>query len=135
MAMSGGGELQQQQRQWLKRKAAELEEQRVAYQCRAFQLERQHFKWLRFSTNKEREMERMKLDNERLCLENDRMLLLLRQTELELAHGGSGGGGSSAAVPYAEQQLMLQNTNTNTNQRRPAEQPHIPNADHASATA
>ncbi|URE49366.1 hypothetical protein MUK42_14681 [Musa troglodytarum] len=122
-------------RQWLKRKAAELEEQRVAYQCRAFQLERQHFKWLRFSTNKEREMERMKLDNERLCLENDRMLLLLRQTELELAHGGSGGGGSSAAVPYAEQQLMLQNTNTNTNQRRPAEQPHIPNADHASATA
>ncbi|URE49365.1 hypothetical protein MUK42_14681 [Musa troglodytarum] len=117
------------------RKAAELEEQRVAYQCRAFQLERQHFKWLRFSTNKEREMERMKLDNERLCLENDRMLLLLRQTELELAHGGSGGGGSSAAVPYAEQQLMLQNTNTNTNQRRPAEQPHIPNADHASATA
>ncbi|CAL9121111.1 uncharacterized protein LOC135625920 [Musa acuminata AAA Group] len=135
MAMSGGGELQQQQqqRQWLKRKAAELEEQRVAYQCRAFQLERQHFKWLRFSTNKEREMERMKLDNERLCLENDRMLLLLRQKELELTHGGSGGGGSSAAIPSAEQQLMLQNTNAN--QRRPAEQPHIPNADHASATA
>ncbi|THU53451.1 hypothetical protein C4D60_Mb10t14550 [Musa balbisiana] len=82
----------------------------------------------------EREMERMKLDNERLCLENDRMLLLLRQKELELTHGGSGVGGSSAAIPSAEQQqLMLQNTNTN--QRRPAEQPHIPNADHASTTA
>ncbi|RRT32294.1 hypothetical protein B296_00048592 [Ensete ventricosum] len=125
MAMSGGGEFQQ--RQWLKRKAAELEEQRVAYQCRAFQLERQHFKWLRFSTNKERDMERMKLDNERLCLENDRMLLLLRQKEIELTHGGT------AAIPSAEQQLILQNTNTN--QRRPAEQPHIPNADHASTTA
>ncbi|RZS12186.1 hypothetical protein BHM03_00043595 [Ensete ventricosum] len=86
MAVSGGGE--QQQRQWLRRKAAELEEQRVAYQGRAFQLERQRFKWLRFSSNKEREMERMKLDNERLRLENGRMLLLLRQKELELVHGG-----------------------------------------------
>ncbi|RRT81518.1 hypothetical protein B296_00021863 [Ensete ventricosum] len=108
VVMSGGGE--QQQRQWLKRKATELEEQRVAYQCRAFQLERQRFKWLRFSTNKEREMERMKLENERLRLENDRMALLLRQRELELIQGGGGGGVSSA-----EQQLMLQNTNANPN--------------------
>ncbi|THU45718.1 hypothetical protein C4D60_Mb02t20940 [Musa balbisiana] len=84
MAVSSGGE--QQQRQWLRRKAAELVEQRVAYQHRAFQIERQRFKWLRFSSNKEREMERMKLDNERLRLENDRMLLLLRQKELELVH-------------------------------------------------
>ncbi|URE08255.1 hypothetical protein MUK42_23410 [Musa troglodytarum] len=93
-------------------KAAELEEQRVAYQCRAFQLERQRFKWLRFSTNKQREMERMKLENERLRLENDRMALLLRQRELELIQGGNGGGGVSSS---AEQQLMLQNTNANPN--------------------
>ncbi|CAL9054978.1 uncharacterized protein LOC103987728 [Musa acuminata AAA Group] len=112
VAMSGGGE--QPQRQWLKRKAAELEEQRVAYQCRAFQLERQRFKWLRFSTNKEREMERMKLENERLRLENDRMALLLRQRELELIQGGSGGGGGGVSSS-AEQQLMLQNTNANPN--------------------
>ncbi|XP_020249395.1 LOW QUALITY PROTEIN: putative DNA helicase INO80 [Asparagus officinalis] len=77
-----GGE--QEQRQWLKRKAAELEEQRMGYQSRALELERQRFKWLRFSSNKEREMERMKLSNERRCLENDRMLLLLRQKEKEV---------------------------------------------------
>ncbi|XP_064995222.1 uncharacterized protein LOC135631456 [Musa acuminata AAA Group] len=111
MAVSGEGE--QQQRQWLRRKATELEEQRVAYQGRAFQLERQRFKWLRFSSNKEREMERMKLDNERLRLENDRMLLLLRQKELELVHGG--GALSTATVISAEAQ----------------QQQHISNADHA----
>ena len=84
---SMGGE--QQQKQWLKRKAAELEEQRVGYQCQALELERQHFKWLRFSSNKEREMDRMKLRNERLCLENDRMLLLLRQKEQELINASA----------------------------------------------
>ncbi|URD87797.1 hypothetical protein MUK42_28450 [Musa troglodytarum] len=100
MAVCGGGE--QQQRQWLRRKAAELEEQRVAYQGRALRLERQRFKWLRFSSNKEREMERMKLDNKRLRLENDGMLLLLRQKESELVHGG--GALSSATVISAEAQ-------------------------------
>ncbi|KAG6523496.1 uncharacterized protein LOC122045308 [Zingiber officinale] len=84
----GGGEHQLQQ--WLQKKAAELEEQRVAYRCRAFQLERQRFNWLRFCTNKEREMERSKLENDRRRLENDRMLLLLRQKELELIQAGGG---------------------------------------------
>ncbi|XP_008777881.1 la-related protein Larp4B-like [Phoenix dactylifera] len=92
MGMAGGGE--QQQRQWLKRRVAELEEQRVGYDSRALQLERQRFKWLRFSTNKEREMERMKLENDSLRLENERMLLLLRQKELELLGSGGGGGGA-----------------------------------------
>lgn len=77
-----GGE--QQQRQWLRRKAAELEEQRVGYLGRALELERQRFKWIRYSSLKEREMERMKLDHESRRLQNDRMLLLLRQKEQEL---------------------------------------------------
>ncbi|WOL02259.1 hypothetical protein Cni_G10978 [Canna indica] len=114
VAMSGGGE--HQQRQWLRRKSVELEEQRVTYQCRAFQLERQRFKWLRFSSNKEREMERMKLENERLRLENDRMLLLLRQREIELIHGGAAGGVPSASAASAEQH-------------------HMPNIDHPSTAA
>lgn len=113
MSAPGGGEQQQHQRHWLRKKAAELEEQGLAFQCRAFQLERQRFKWLRFCTNKEREMERTKLENERLCLENDRMLLLLRQKELEMIQGGCSGGFASS-----EQQL------------------HTANADHpSSATA
>ncbi|XP_010912197.1 uncharacterized protein [Elaeis guineensis] len=90
MGMAGDGE--QQQRQWLKGRAAELEEQRVGYQSRALQLERQRFKWLRFSTKKERDMERLKLHNDRLRLENERMLLLLRQKELEFLRCGVGGG-------------------------------------------
>ncbi|XP_074592550.1 uncharacterized protein LOC141848421 [Curcuma longa] len=86
----GGGGGEQQLQQWLRKKAAELEEQRVAYHCRAFQLERQRFNWLRFCTNKEREMERTKLENDRRRLENDRMLLLLRQKELQLTQAGGG---------------------------------------------
>ncbi|RZC77261.1 hypothetical protein C5167_001412 [Papaver somniferum] len=73
-----------EQRQWMRTRTVQLEEQRVSYQCQAFELEKQRLKWLKFSGKKERELERMKLNNERLRLENDRMVLLLRQKELEL---------------------------------------------------
>nr|CAD1836713.1 unnamed protein product [Ananas comosus var. bracteatus] len=101
----GGGAMMQ----WVRRRAAELEEQRVGYQCRAFQLERQRFKWLRFSTNKEREMERMKLDNDRLRLDNDRMLLLLRQKELELLSttASAAAGGHAAAASSTDHHHFL----------------------------
>ncbi|MQL76944.1 hypothetical protein Taro_009337 [Colocasia esculenta] len=80
----------EQQRQWLKWRAVELEERRVSYGRRALELEKRRFKWLRFSGNKEREMERAKLENERLSLENDRLLLLLRQKEFDLvSHHGT----------------------------------------------
>ncbi|XP_010278270.1 PREDICTED: putative DNA helicase INO80 [Nelumbo nucifera] len=72
------------QRQWMRNKSLQLEEQRVSYQCQAFGLEKQRLKWIKFSGKKEREMERMKLKNERMRLENERMLLLLREKELEL---------------------------------------------------
>lgn len=81
----------EQQRQWLSWRAVELEERRVNCGRRALELEKQRFKWLRFSGNKEREMERAKLENEHLSLENERMLLLLRQKEFELACQGNGG--------------------------------------------
>ncbi|OAY83134.1 hypothetical protein ACMD2_19757 [Ananas comosus] len=101
----GGGAMMQ----WVRRRAAELEEQRVGYQCRAFQLERQRFKWLRFSTNKEHEMERMKLDNDRLRLDNDRMLLLLRQKELELLSttASDAAGGHAAAASSTDHHHFL----------------------------
>ncbi|XP_010909118.1 uncharacterized protein [Elaeis guineensis] len=132
MGMAGGGE--QQQRQWLKRRVVELEEQRVGYESRALQLERQRFKWLRFSTNKEREMERMKLENDRLRLENERMLLLLRQKEFELL-GGGGGGGADNQLQQQQQQLMLQPA-TNANHKRPTGDHHLnPSGDHISTAA
>ncbi|KAK6942703.1 Myb/SANT-like DNA-binding domain 4 [Dillenia turbinata] len=73
-----------EKRQWMKTRLIQLDEQKVSYQCQAFELEKQRLKWAKFSSKKEREMERMKLDNERKRLENDRMVLLLRQKELEL---------------------------------------------------
>ncbi|KAG6430541.1 hypothetical protein SASPL_108611 [Salvia splendens] len=50
----------------------------------SFQLEKQRLKWLKFSSKKEREMEREKLINERTKLENERMMLLIRHKELDL---------------------------------------------------
>ncbi|XP_022866332.1 uncharacterized protein LOC111386127 isoform X2 [Olea europaea var. sylvestris] len=73
-----------ERRQWIDARLMHLEGQRVGIQFQAFELEKQRLKWLKFSTKKEREMEREKLANERLRLENERMVLLIRQKELEL---------------------------------------------------
>lgn len=73
-----------EKRQWIKTKLSLLEEERVGIQYQGLELEKQRFKWLKFSTKKEREMEREKLINERLKLENERMVLLIRQQELDL---------------------------------------------------
>ncbi|KAM7526124.1 hypothetical protein LguiA_016026 [Lonicera macranthoides] len=73
-----------EKRQWMRNRLMQLEEQRVGYHCQAFEIEKQRLKWLKFSSKKEREMEVEKLANERLRLENERMVLLLRQKEMEL---------------------------------------------------
>lgn len=73
-----------EKKQWMKMKSLQLEEQQVDYRCQAFQLEKQRLKWVKFSSKKEREMERAKLENERKQLENERMVLILKQKELEL---------------------------------------------------
>ncbi|XP_068663217.1 uncharacterized protein [Aristolochia californica] len=75
-----------EQKDWIRKRAVELEEQRASYQLEALELEKQRFKWLKFSGKKERELERLKLVNERRRLENDRMVLLLRHKDLELEH-------------------------------------------------
>ncbi|XAR69690.1 hypothetical protein NMG60_11001385 [Bertholletia excelsa] len=70
--------------QWIKAQLMQLEEQKMSFQVEAFEIEKQRLKWVKFSSKKEREMERDKLKNERMRLENDRMVLLLRQKELEV---------------------------------------------------
>lgn len=72
-----------EKRHWMKTRLMQLEEQRVGYQSQALELEKQRLKWVKFSSKKEREMEVEKLTNERMRLENDRMVLLLRQQELD----------------------------------------------------
>ena len=82
--LQDGGRSPWEKKQWMKKRVLQLEEQQISYQVEAFELERQRLKWARFSSKKEREMERDKLENERRRLENERMVLLLRQKELEL---------------------------------------------------
>ncbi|XP_062197826.1 uncharacterized protein LOC133900643 [Phragmites australis] len=74
----------QQMRCWMRRRAVEVEEQQVALERRAYQLERQRLKWERFRANKERDMERARLLNDRLRIDGRRMLLMLRHRDLEL---------------------------------------------------
>ncbi|PPD90023.1 hypothetical protein GOBAR_DD13019 [Gossypium barbadense] len=73
-----------EKKHWLKMKLMQLEEQQVSYQCEAFELEKQRLKWVKFSGKKEREMEKSKLENQRKRLENERMVLIVRQQELKL---------------------------------------------------
>ncbi|XP_059462969.1 stress response protein NST1 [Corylus avellana] len=73
-----------EKKQWMRARMIQLEEQQVSYQGQAFELEKQRLKWVKFSSKKEREMERAKLENERRRLENERMVLLVRQKEMEL---------------------------------------------------
>lgn len=73
-----------EQREWFKRRALQLEEEKVEIDAEALVLEKRHFKWQRFRSKKDRELERLRLENERLSLENERMRLHVRQKELEL---------------------------------------------------
>ncbi|XP_050380402.1 uncharacterized protein LOC126797737 [Argentina anserina] len=73
-----------EKKQWMKAKMIQLEEQQVSYQYQSFELEKQRLKWVKYSSKKERDMERAKLENEGRRLENERMILVVRQKELEL---------------------------------------------------
>ncbi|KAK9274234.1 hypothetical protein L1049_019048 [Liquidambar formosana] len=73
-----------EQREWIKNRMLQLQEQRISYQAEAFELEKRHFKWQRFCSKKDRELERSRLENERKKLEIERMELQLKQKEFEL---------------------------------------------------
>ncbi|XAR64615.1 hypothetical protein NMG60_11008363 [Bertholletia excelsa] len=73
-----------EKREWVNGKMLEVEEQGVRYRWEALEMEKERMKWVKFRGRKEREMEREKLRSERRRLEIERMILLLRQKELEL---------------------------------------------------
>ncbi|MED6125479.1 hypothetical protein PIB30_068890 [Stylosanthes scabra] len=75
-----------EKKQWLKNKIVKLEEKQIRYEGEGFEIEKQRLKWRKYSSKKEREMERSKLDNEKRRLENQRMILIIHQKELELKH-------------------------------------------------
>ncbi|KAK3029555.1 hypothetical protein RJ639_038444 [Escallonia herrerae] len=73
-----------EQIEWVKKRMLQLQEQRVGIQADAFELEKRRFKWQRFCSTKDRELEISRLENERLILENERMALQLKQKKLEI---------------------------------------------------
>lgn len=73
-----------EKREWIKKRMLQVQEQRVTIMAQGFELEKQRFKWLRFSSKKGRDLESSRLENERMGLENERMVLELKQREIEL---------------------------------------------------
>ncbi|KAI9126897.1 hypothetical protein K1719_002493 [Acacia pycnantha] len=71
-----------EQSQWIKIQMLQLQEQKVTYQAQSLELEKQHFKWLRYCSKKDRELERLRLENERMKLENEHQILQLKQKAL-----------------------------------------------------
>ncbi|KAM7523392.1 hypothetical protein LguiA_013294 [Lonicera macranthoides] len=75
---------QWEQREYIKKRMLQVQEQRLGIQAEAYELEKRRFKWQRFCSKKNRELEMSKLENERLILENERMALILKHKELEM---------------------------------------------------
>ncbi|KAL5213200.1 hypothetical protein ABZP36_024047 [Zizania latifolia] len=61
-----------------------IEKQRLKIKAQMLRLEQKHFKWLRFSKEKDRELEKMRLDNEKMRLENERLELELKLKEIDM---------------------------------------------------
>ncbi|XP_062016510.1 uncharacterized protein LOC133732913 [Rosa rugosa] len=73
-----------ERREWIKKQKLQLQQQRVSCEAEALELEKQRYKWLRYRSKKDRELERLRLENERMKLENEKRVLQLRQKELEI---------------------------------------------------
>ncbi|KAK1411797.1 hypothetical protein QVD17_32567 [Tagetes erecta] len=73
-----------EKRQWMKVKMMQLEEQKLGFEGETYELEKRRLRWVKFCWSREREMELEKMRNERLKLENERMVILLKQKEMEL---------------------------------------------------
>ena len=70
------------QKQWLKSRALQLEEQKLKIELETLELEKQRLKWQRFSKKKDRELEKLKMENDRMKLENERLALELKRMEM-----------------------------------------------------
>ncbi|XP_059285436.1 uncharacterized protein LOC132038949 [Lycium ferocissimum] len=73
-----------EQKMWIKKRMLQLEEEKIGIQAEAFELEKRQFKWQRFCSKKDRELEIERLENEKLMLENEHMALQLKHKEHEI---------------------------------------------------
>lgn len=73
-----------ERRVWIRKRILQLQQERVGIQAEAFELEKRQIKWKKFCSKKDRELESLRMKNEKLRLENERMTLRVRHKELEL---------------------------------------------------
>ncbi|KAM0893608.1 hypothetical protein ACQ4PT_025004 [Festuca glaucescens] len=62
----------------------QIEKQRLKIKSDMLKLEQRHFKWLGFSEEKDRELEKVRLEHEKMRLENERLELELKLKEIEM---------------------------------------------------
>lgn len=70
------------QKQWMDHRSFQLEEQKLQIQAQMLELEKERFNWKRFSRKKDIELEMMRMENERIKLENECMALELKRKEM-----------------------------------------------------
>ncbi|KXG32411.2 hypothetical protein SORBI_3003G150400 [Sorghum bicolor] len=73
-----------QVRSWMRRRALDVEEQQIRLDSHACYLDGQRLKWERFRDEKEHELQRARLQNDRHRMESRRLLLMLRHKDIEL---------------------------------------------------
>lgn len=73
-----------ERREWINKQKLRLQQERVNCEAEDLELEKQRYRWLRYRSKKDRELERLRLENERMKLENEKRVLQLRQKELEI---------------------------------------------------
>ncbi|XP_058072090.1 uncharacterized protein LOC131221028 [Magnolia sinica] len=78
------------QLEWIRNRTLQLHEQRVSVQAQVFELEQHRFKWEKFCRKKDKELDRLRLENECMRLENEQIALQVKQKEMEIDFRRSG---------------------------------------------
>ncbi|KAK2986948.1 hypothetical protein RJ640_009091 [Escallonia rubra] len=82
LVFKDSGEGQGLQNQWMMSGALQLQEQKLKIQARRLELEKKQFAWLSSSRRADRELDKMRLENEFLKLENAQLAFELKRREL-----------------------------------------------------
>ncbi|CAL0302978.1 unnamed protein product [Lupinus luteus] len=72
-----------QQSRWIESRSLQLEEQKLQVQVDMLELEKQRYKWQKFSQKKDRQLEKLRMENARMKLENDLIASELKRKEMD----------------------------------------------------
>lgn len=86
-----------EQREWIKKRMLQLDEERIGIQAEAFELENRRSKWRRFCDKKESELGMARLDMEGMMLEYKTKSLQLKKSGTETDFGRSGASFAAAS--------------------------------------